>query len=122
MQKLIRTKENSFRVIRGLSGKFIYIRLPLNFLNVEVIISNATLNIFSSYLLNCNLSTPSQFISAQRWLGSSPMVTDSQPGRGMLKAPLCGKRADKMFKLAQVFLRPSRFWIIISNSSDVVLL
>lgn len=120
MQELIRIKENNFCVIRALSGKFMLIRLHFHFLNAETIISNATLNIFSSYLLSCTSSTLSQFISPEKQAGSS-LIAGSQVGRRMLKAPLCGKRGHKMF-VVQVFIRKSRFWIIINNYDYVVLL
>lgn len=119
MQELIRIKENSFCVIRVLSGKFMYIRLHFHFLNAKVIISNDTLKIFSCYLVNCTLSTLSQGISLGRQPGS---LTDTQLGARMLKAPLCGKRGHKVFMLVQVFIRKSRFWIIINNYDYVVLL
>jgi len=69
VQELIKIKENSFCVIRALSGKSTYIRLYFHFLNAEVITCSATLNIFSSCLLNCIASAWSQLILPGRQPG-----------------------------------------------------
>lgn len=97
MQELIRIKENSFCVIRVLSGKFMYIRLHFHFLNAKVIISNATFKIFSSYLLNCTLSTLSQVISLGRQPGSSLTYRHTTGGKDAKGTPLRQKGSQSVY-------------------------
>lgn len=107
MQELLRIKKISFCVIRVLSGKFKYIRLDFSYLNAEAIISNATWNRFSSYLLNCILSTLTQLISPGRQSGSSVTYRHTA---GQKDAE--GTRGHKMFMLMHIFKTRSGFRVI----------
>lgn len=112
MQELIKIKENSFCVIRALSGKSTYIRLYFHFLNAEVITCSATLNIFSSCLLNCIASAWSQLILPRRQPGGEAHLHPQRYWRHLWQ-----QQGHRMFTLVHVLKTKSGFGVITNNCS-----
>lgn len=117
MQELIKIKENSFCVIRALSGKSTYIRLYFHFLNAEVITCSATLNIFSSCLLNCIASAWSQLILPGRQPGGEAHLHPQRYWRHLWQ-----QQGHRMFTLVHILKTKSGFGVITNNCSFVDML